>query len=397
MADAVKIFINEISSDLNLPYAATKLPNPDNNDITLFFRKSTEEGELPDMKYHVAGTNPNYTLKRRSNTIMETGIDLEEAHVQSIIDNIARVRVLNALPGNDIGPAVVKLMEALIELNTADDADLTGLEALKTTFTTGGNYLGREANADGTLGPERNLVYALREAGDVFESVTRQGILALLNTIIPAVKYEGFSPRIIRNTFITKDPSDIVITKRLILAFTAYSHIGNNVSKLAVRRVDVPISKRVMNAVESMGVQKVNRTKNGLTLPRLAIAFMPEYFIFRKYLAGELQSQTESKIDVEYKDIVFYGSNRIRSMNGYEDFHKEFSSYIFKKGEPVAMDDAAFMKSYKQWNKVSMAGFTADADVRERLDSALDLNAADRAAAFDYILQGITAYRAAGL
>lgn len=227
----------------------------------------------------------------------------------------------------------------------------------------------------------------------VWEPDNEEQIINLIDTITPAIKYEGFIPKVIRDLFVSKDKDPITICKHLVLCFAAYAHIGNNMAKLAVRRHNVDISKKVMTAVEALGVKKSDRTKNGLTLPRIAIAFMPEYLVYRKCLAGELQSQTSSTIDVAYKDLIFYGCSAVNSKAGYTDYHIEFSTYIFSPKEEIKKDDEKFKKSYSSWNKIMTQGYQTDVLIHDRMSKAVSNSFENKRSGIDFIKNGIDAYK----
>lgn len=225
-----------------------------------------------------------------------------------------------------------------------------------------------------------------------FAANSVSSIIDLMEIIEPAVKYDGFNPKVIRDTFIDKYENDEDCSRDLLISFTAYSTIGNNISKLNNKRNNPKVAKMVMEYIQSIGISKKAADKNALTLPRIAIAFMPEYLVYRKYIARGLQNQTSSPINVIYKDIVFLGNNQIRAMDGYIDFHKEFSSYIIQPGTDVALDDKVFLAKYNRWNKVVISGYATDTDIHARMGVAISTTGGTPMQALQFIMEGIDYY-----
>jgi hypothetical protein len=227
----------------------------------------------------------------------------------------------------------------------------------------------------------------------VIEGETSEKIIALIRIIDPALKYLGFSPRYTRKTLLSKSDNIKVSARDLILCFAGYAHIANNVTKLNSKRVDVGISQKVMKAITSMGVVKRAIRKDHLTLPRLAIAFMPEYLIFRKFLTNDLQDQTEAAIDTKLKDLAFYGCDAIRNIVGYTDFHKEFSALIYKPGTEISLDDKSFLTNYNRWNKVQSKGYSKDTQIHGIMEAALSLKDLSRMDALKQIETNLIFYK----
>jgi hypothetical protein len=222
---------------------------------------------------------------------------------------------------------------------------------------------------------------------------TTAGIISLINIIDPAIKYLGFNPKIIRSVFIGRSATDEIIARDLILCFAAYAHIANNITKLNTKRINVDISKRVMEAIQAMGVMKKATQKDHLTLPRIAIAFMPEYLIYRRFMTIGLQNQTESTINVVFKDIIFHGCETISSKAGYQEFHKEFSALIYKPKEETDISDAKFLANYNRWSKVTKSGYRNDIWIHPRMTMALNASFANKTVALNSVIEGIAYYR----
>lgn len=335
--------------------------------------------------------NQPYTRKKKSNTILACCTPLAAIHYDEIEAACSSFKVWNVHRSNDIGICVKKIIEELYRLKADPAAPKVNLEAIRTIFTDGGAYQGTTVNEAGLVTGEGALTYVPQT--DPWTSNTVESINALISIIIPAIKYEGFSPRLVREAFLVKRPDNNVSARDLIMAFAAYAHIGNNISKLTVRRVNHDIGKRLILAADGMGIAKKNRTRNGLTLPRIVISFMPEYLVFRKFLAGDLQSQTESILNTFYKDVCFHGCPAIRSMTGYKEYHIEFSSYINEEQKDVPINDEKFLKQYKRWTRVSIAGYGSDTPIHERMTTAISSSGFSKTQAVGFIVAGMAAYR----
>jgi hypothetical protein len=207
-----------------------------------------------------------------------------------------------------------------------------------------------------------------------------------------AVKYDGFSPKKLRANFIGNKNND-TIARDLIMCFTAYSSIGNNVNKLQSKRHDLELSRSLVTSLNTLGVKYRTSESNGFTLPRIAISFMPEYVIYRKFFAKDLQNQTSSNLEIPYKDIIFYGCDQIRNMTNYNIFHKEFSAMIMKKGITVDMNDDKIKAIYDRWNNVSIAGYQSDTGIHANMVHALGLRDMTAQSAFIQIRSNMTGYK----
>jgi hypothetical protein len=197
-------------------------------------------------------------------------------------------------------------------------------------------------------------------------------IVQMLVDVSLGTRYDGFNASRIRSQF-ARDcgvNDDKTFARNLCLAFTAYARIGNNVSKLGSKRENSKISKEVMNIVNKMKIKKKANDRSDTTLPRIAIAFMPEYLVYRKSIAKELQAQTSSTISVEYQDIVFVGFPGISGIDGYDKFHLEFSSFIHNPKDPPKIDDEKFLREVSKWKSISVKGYGSDKEMSPRMQHA---------------------------
>jgi hypothetical protein len=390
-----KLIIYELDPSPTTKYSDSILPTPEEGDLTVFVKFDNNIGSDVTIQVHEAedGALDEYTRKRKEKTILEACGDLTSDHFASIEGMANIFQVWSVTRGRDVGKAVIAVLDHLDELVDDNEAVKTNVNAIRNIFTEGGTYTGVSVTSDGTVSGITRQTYSVNT--DIWRASTEGGIIDLIRMLIPAIKYEGFNPAITRRIFLEPRPSADEAVRDLILCFSAYSHIGNAIGKLVVRRVDVVIGKRLMEAVGSMGVMKSDRTKKGMTLPRLAIAFMPEYLIFRKFLGGQLQSQTESSINTQYKDLSFYGCPGIREMEGYREYHKEFSSYIYDSGQETELDDPTFLKTYKRWNRVSVIGYNSDSGVHDRMRNAITAMGLSHAGSIAFFKESFVLYRAA--
>lgn len=368
------------------------IPAPTSEDISLFIRLGATKGATPTFLAHSQDTNPSYQRMKFTDTLYNAGVAITAEHFREIEQLAEKFVIYNYVAGLDIGPFIVAALVHVVSKSGVEDPATPHIDKLGEVFEKGGTFTGRLLGTDGTMSPLGPHTYA-PAAGAVeidFETDTQEGILTLIETVVPAIAYDGFNPKHIRSIFISKHNDQKVVAKNLLLVFAAYAFIGNNITKLTVRRVDAAIGDTLMKMVTSLGVKKVDRSKNGLTLPRLAIAFMPEYLAFRRFISKELQNQTSSSVSVEFKDIAFYGCDQVRNKGGYLEFHKEFSSYIYKQGKDVSLEDPGFLKNYARWNKVAIQGYQKDTTIHQRMIEIVGSEAMTRAQVYDFFITGIT-------
>jgi len=218
------------------------------------------------------------------------------------------------------------------------------------------------------------------------------------------VAYEGFSLKKMRRNFFEKTAGkysvseDFVSMKALINCFTAYAAIGNNVAKLKHKRTDTTASQALMTTVSSYKVESKASSKDSLTLPRIAIAFMPQYYLYRKFILKEAQNQTSSVIEVVFKDQAFAGCQKISSLGGYQEYYEEFSQMISKEnvGKPDAkkqkLDTDAIKERNNKWMAISKAGFDSDREIHDLMNTALN-SVNTREDAYNHILIGLNELR----
>jgi hypothetical protein len=222
-----------------------------------------------------------------------------------------------------------------------------------------------------------------------------------------ASQYNGLDLNEIRKTFLNKYPGNNTTASRdLALLLLGYIRVGNKIGKLNSKRKDTAITKEMVSLSQRIGVVAKANTATDLTYPRIALAFMGELLICRKFLANDLQKQIDCQLDVEYHDLVFAGCPQLSSMAGYADFHKGFSALIYriktkagKVSYGVESDDATFVANHERWLKVAKNGYSRDTKLHASIRAAIAFNPANNAnkrmAVWQYIKDSLAAYRVA--
>lgn len=236
-----------------------------------------------------------------------------------------------------------------------------------------------------------------RKSGKDSTNKTEDDVINMIQLMGKATEYEGFSAEKIRLKMINNAKTSFVLYKTLGIAFVAYARVGNNVGKLAKKRTDIKMSLELVNSISEMGVVMKADKSDSLTLPRLAIAFMPEYLAFRKSGLIRLESQTGVTLDVEYQDLCFAGCDSINNKKGYPDYYDDFSRKISNGGKGVVDDEKEekkFKVDLKKWKDVSEKGYRNDPKVMNRMVKADTINGKESfegfiKEAFDYYLKKV--------
>lgn len=198
-------------------------------------------------------------------------------------------------------------------------------------------------------------------------SLSRDAIRLILEEIKEteaACVYDGFNTEKIRKKFISNFNDAETYAKSLIDCFIGYAHTAKNYDKLHKKRAGSEQAVRLYRKIAAMNV-KINGelTNDSLTLPRIAIAFMPEYLLWRRVLAKKLTSHTD-KISVDYQDIAFSGCEIISSLTGYAEFNLSYSSKIKhtvgekgKRSYGADVNNEEFKKEVESWTEISKRGY----------------------------------------
>jgi len=210
-----------------------------------------------------------------------------------------------------------------------------------------------------------------------FSNITETELLDMIELIGTATEYEGLSVEKIRLHMVEKYPDRLEFAKMLSIAFVAYARVGNNMGKLTIKRKDLTVTMDLITKLSQMGIVVKAQKSDSVTLPRLAIAFMPEYLAFRKSQTITLEVQTLSTINVAYQDLCFAGCDMVRKINGYDDYYSEFSGMIANEGKGIEDDEKAkkkFKEEQKKWMSVSVKGYLSDPKVASRMIEANSVN-----------------------
>lgn len=229
-------------------------------------------------------------------------------------------------------------------------------------------------------------------------------IMAILSDLAStdnACVYDGLNTVKIRKNFISRCLDEKNYATNLIMCFIAYSAASKDFGKLKSKRVDTSKTAQLIKDISQMNVI-VTGTLNSdtLTLPRLAIAFMPEYFLWRKSMAQNLVSHVSS-IDKIYQDVVFSGCVDIKSIPGFDDFNLYYSSRIKlvsnengKRVHGVDQNDAKFKAEVEGWNVIAMQGFDKEDDeFKKKMKAYVSAAHIDKKDAYMMIYESYSVYK----
>jgi hypothetical protein len=203
---------------------------------------------------------------------------------------------------------------------------------------------------------------------------TVEEISELIHHVENSLKYAGFSPSDVRKKFATNYSNSVSCARDLCVVFSAYTNVGNRVSKIDSKRSNMGISKKVKQLIVKLKIVQKTDKKDGLTLPRLAISFMPAYLIYRKFISSKVPY---------YEDLCFFGCESIREIDGYSEYHRKFSRLIYKGGKATKGDEkteSEFESDYKRWKSIIITGYDQDTSIHRTMKEALktkDLNSVE--------------------
>lgn len=358
-------------------YPDTWKPNLATGDIVLYHYKTSNTRTDYGYMFHDAEASASLLRCKAMPQVKDLFGDLDKEQLKSVEEAALKPVFYDYHVGHNHKYFLLSISKCYNDL-IDDDDEFPNLMNLQLAIEADEQMQGRYVNRDGSISdlsviPLNGPPPASAAPAPTVTVVNSTTSAIYVRDLIPKIQYEGFVPKVIRETFRERDGSPDVLAKDLVSCFSAYAFIGNNISKLAVKRHDVEASKVLMNMVTTMGVKRVAKTKKCMTLPRLAIAFMPEYLIFRKHFGTQLQRQTESALDVIYQDVAFAGCPEILGMPGYPEFNLEFSSFIYKPKQETALDDKDFIKAHKKWNLIITKGYSRDTGVHARMTAVLPL------------------------
>lgn len=181
-----------------------------------------------------------------------------------------------------------------------------------------------------------------------------------------AIVYDGFGIETTRlityGSNIHTTIQDETCVKNVAYSLLAYAYVGANLEKLDDRRISDKVGNQLKKKLVNFGVQRKKTSKSTLTLPRIAICYLPAYLALRCTRRNNLQNQTTSTIDVVYKDPVFIAVPEIANMEGYDTFYEEFSKVleIPSSNESEAEKAKREMRKNVDWKKISQEGYRQD-------------------------------------
>lgn len=383
------MIIHTIAYDITKsPSVSDITPIIEENDVIILAAYNGDADTTLSVKCYLCPTNVvPYSTRRSLNQVMANGDNLTNEMFRLVEGSSGNLKFYNLtdIATNDILGQIL----VIIKSAATEGSETKNIDELINALAGGDEVI--RYNIDGT---EWNPPPAAVPDFDVLiESNARDDIISLVRIIDPALKYLGFNPRYMRSVFCGRSNNIDVLTRDLILIFAGYCHVANNITKLSKKRVNIDVSRKVMSSITAIGIVKKATNKDHMTLPRIAIAFMPEYLIYRKFLVNNLQNQTEADIAVEYKDIIFHGCTEISGKTNYLQFHKEFSALIYKPDTETDLEDKTFLKNYNRWSKVTKSGYKSDTQIHQHMSNAINATGLTREAAYDLINANLTFYK----
>jgi len=203
-----------------------------------------------------------------------------------------------------------------------------------------------------------------------------------ISNLLEELSYDGYDPIKLRSKFNNSDES----IKDIIICLSAYSKVGNNSNKLTNKVKDKNTGKKVLNTLKKLDVKNSAESSDSLTLPRIASAFMPVYFLFRILLNKNLGANDHT--NTEIADICFCGYKEIYNYKGYKEFYDEFSRSISNldhelrsaretKKQSLAEIRADIIKEHNdnqiRWLKIIRTGFINDSKVMKLMEGLFTL------------------------
>jgi hypothetical protein len=147
------------------------------------------------------------------------------------------------------------------------------------------------------------------------------------NDVVDSLQYSGYDPAYTRTECLRR-----FTVRELIEIVTVYMMVGNNINKMSVKREDEDKARALMIRLQSRGIQGVkpkDRSKDTLTLSRIAMSFAPLLYILRANYSNKLQDRNFSRLPVLQQDICLTPLMRFSILDrSYTDFLRFFSDQI---------------------------------------------------------------------
>jgi len=191
-----------------------------------------------------------------------------------------------------------------------------------------------------------------------------------------ATDYEGFDAKSIRKNFITKCGGREKFVDMLMRSLLIYIKIGNNSSKLNIKRKDIDLSKKLLASVNVLNIQQRATSKDTLTFPRIGLAFMNELFVVRNNFVEEVVEHVEDSCSKVYQDVAFAGCPTFKNEPGYMKFYSEFSGTISNGGKGYPDTEAGRKErdaDGKRWLKTATDGYKKDKQTSDRIAETLSV------------------------
>jgi len=175
-------------------------------------------------------------------------------------------------------------------------------------------------------------------------------------TVFEATCYVGFSVDDVRASV------ESMLLSDLCALLSAYSNIGNNMSKLnSTRLKDKNVSTQVYRTAAGAKISAKKR-EGFITLSNLATSFLPLYFSIRSQLKDKLQNQfPETMLPPLYQDPVM---GPLAVIHGFESQFRNYQKAFFK----VLPRAKEFKASSNDWLRLSCVGYNQDKDLNPHSD-----------------------------
>jgi len=204
------------------------------------------------------------------------------------------------------------------------------------------------------------------------------------HAILEDLEYLGLNLQKIRDSF--KDEGGNHNVKPIIMILLSFMKVGNNADRLTKKVKKVGTGKEIKKILKKYNVQKRPKDSDTITMPRVALAFLPAYLVLRRIYRDHLQKQTSSKIDVVYMDLSFAGVPAIHSMRGYLTYYNEFSKAIKSNEEGDSDSDEEqerprkkarrgielLSDDEKKWFDVACNGYASDTLIHQMMLDAIN-------------------------
>jgi hypothetical protein len=190
--------------------------------------------------------------------------------------------------------------------------------------------------------------------------------------LIKSLSYNGLDLKKIRSKM-DRDDKEKAISD-VMTCLISYMKVGNNPNKMNSTVVDKNVGNMALNVITNLGIMKRATDSETLTLPRIALAFLPSYLLLRKFSEDTLDFQIDVDLDVIYMDIAFCGVNSIWADDDYKEFYGRFNELIAPKeraNKRKRGDDGDAQRRETDWQEVASNGYRNDSMIHGIMNGAL--------------------------